>query len=151
MKPSPNGLSIFSFQGEAPAHFRGNHASFAAKLKLVAHPVGNTRPKVSCEGIPLGNCNNSVSQAPFAFPNSSMPTHPSAPQITPQMAMMIISRKRCNLVRSIRGSSTCAKIVSRARRSRSSILSFPLFSSYSITSSPFRCNCPVMPPSLYPN
>ena len=41
MKPSPNGLSIFSFRQEAPPCFRGSHASFAAKLKLVAHRVGD--------------------------------------------------------------------------------------------------------------
>ena len=45
-------------------------------------------------------------KASFAFPNSSISTHPSAPQMTPQIARMLMSRNRWSLVRSIRGSST---------------------------------------------
>src|SRR5260370_12044944 len=63
---------------------------------------------------------------------------------------MMISRNRCRLVRSIRGSSTCANRLSRSRRSFSSISWPPAFWAYFITSSSFpllllslfRCDCP---------
>lgn len=54
----------------------------------------NTRPNVSCEGIPCGNSRNRRNHASFALPNAATCVQPSAPQITAVIAITIISISR---------------------------------------------------------
>ena len=46
---------------------------------------------VSCEGIPFGSTRKVRNHLSLAFPNFSIPVQPSAPQITAQMAMVMMS------------------------------------------------------------
>lgn len=73
----------------------------------------NTRPKVSCEGMPLGRSKKVLSQVSFVLPNDSISTHPSAPQRTPTIAMRMISSNWCRLVLSTLGSSIPSKMLYR--------------------------------------
>ena len=105
----------------------------------------NTRPNVSCEGMPLGNSKKGFSHDSFVLPNDSMSTHPSAPQRTPQIAMRMISSHWCRLVLSTLGSSRLSKMLCKLFVLSSSIfppLRHAVFGLYSITSSQFRCDCP---------
>jgi hypothetical protein len=47
----------------------------------------DTRVKMSCEGIPLGNSRNVRNQSSCAWPNSSPSYHLSDPAMTAQIAM----------------------------------------------------------------
>ena len=49
---------------------------------LSGFSMANTRPKVSSEGIPLGNFRNRSNQPRLAFLKSLISTQLSAPQIT---------------------------------------------------------------------
>src|SRR5712691_7128369 len=102
--------------------------------------------------MPVGNSSQCRNKASCAFPHSSMSTHPSAPQMTPQIARMMISRKRCSLVRSMRGSSTCANMLSRISSvvlfhhlvSRFFDLVYHLLVLSFLWMGLFRCDCPVI-------
>lgn len=67
------------------------HPVQKALLKLLGIQGGKDAPKLSCDGIPLGNGNQVRNQAYFVFPNSSTPTQLSAPQMTAQIAMATTS------------------------------------------------------------
>jgi hypothetical protein len=73
----------------------------------------NTRPTVSCDGMPFGRSNTFRSHSSFALPKSSIRTKPSAPQITARMLRMMMSRREWRRVRSIRGSVRPSKASTR--------------------------------------
>lgn len=68
-----------------------------------------TRPKVSCDGIPLGNSRNCRNQASFARPNCAMATQPSAPASVAAMARITMSSRLCRRRNASRGSSSTLK------------------------------------------
>jgi hypothetical protein len=80
-----------------------------ALLKLLGSRAAKTRPKVSWEGMPLGKSKKVRNQTSLAFPNSSISTQLSAPQITAHTAITMISSRWWCLVRSTRGSLSGAK------------------------------------------
>ncbi len=117
-------------------------------MKLLSNSSGlsaaNTLPNVSWEGIPFGSFKNPFSHSSLVFPNNSMSTQLSAPQITPQMAITRMSSNLCRLVRSMRGSLTLLKCFAKLPISGSgdmgaTWLKSP-FTHYRILS--FRCNRP---------
>src|SRR5579863_964040 len=57
--------------------------------------LSNTRPNVSCDGMPLRRSRNVLSQSNFRRPYSATSTHPSAPAITAKTAMVLTSLSRC--------------------------------------------------------
>jgi len=63
--------------------------------KASGSSIPNTRPKVSCEGMPWGSFRNFSNQVCFARPKAAIATQPSAPQSTAAMAMTIISWRMC--------------------------------------------------------
>lgn len=69
----------------------------------------NTRPNVSCEGIPFGNSKNRRNHPSFALPNASTCVQPSAPQITAVIAITITSIRRWRRFFSSRVSSITTK------------------------------------------
>ena len=77
--------------------------------KASGFKAANVRPKVSCEGMPWGNARNVRNHLSLAFPNASIATQLSAPQITPQIAITIMSCRACSFPRWIRGSGSVAK------------------------------------------
>ena len=85
----------------------------------------NTRVKVSCEGMPLGNSRNVWNHSILTLPNSSTSSQLSAPAIMAQMAMTRMSRSLCSLVRSMRGSVRSLKCCSILGITLSSI-AYPL-------------------------
>src|SRR5438034_1434171 len=82
-----------------PCTHSKKHASNSTGLRCA-----NTRPNVSCDGIPFGNSKIVLSYASFERPNCSTSTHPSAPQIVPHIATIMISSSLCLFVLSILGS-----------------------------------------------
>ena len=74
-----------------------------------ASSMAKTLPKVSCEGMPLGNSSILRSHPSLRTPNASMSTQLSAPAMAPQSAMVRISISLWRLVRSIRGSTRLPK------------------------------------------
>lgn len=72
----------------------------------------NTLLLVSWDGMPLDSSRIVSSHSCFTFPNCSISSHTSAPQITAQIAIMMISINLCNFVRSIRGSTIFPKLSS---------------------------------------
>ena len=69
-----------------------------------------TRRNVSCDGIPFGSSKRLSSHSRLSFPNCSISGQLSAPQMTAQTAMIMISINLCSFVRSIRGSCIFAKL-----------------------------------------
>ena len=69
----------------------------------------NTRPKVSCDGIPFGNSRYFANHFRLLIPNSSTSTHPSHPARKPHRAMTNISTSLCRLRRLTLGSITLSK------------------------------------------
>ncbi len=68
-----------------------------------------TRPKVSCEGIPLGKSRNVRKKSSLALLKRSMSAQPLALPKVAQTARMMMSSKVCRWVRSSRGSVRPAK------------------------------------------
>ena len=69
----------------------------------------NTLPKVACDGMPLGSTRNLSKNARLSLPNCSISTQSSAPQMTAQMAMVMMSSSSCSFVRSTLGSPNALK------------------------------------------
>src|SRR5882724_10827136 len=72
----------------------------------------NTRSMVSCEGMPFGSWRNWANQAWRFVAKVSISTQVLAPPMTPQMAMVTISIRRCSL-RWSRKFRKCWQIASR--------------------------------------
>ena len=75
----------------------------------VGFRLANTRPRVSCDGIPLGRWRNVFSQSSLASPKSSIATNESAPDRTATSDRTRILASGCSRVRSMRGSGIAAK------------------------------------------
>ena len=94
-------------------HVVGTENVLTHAMNLAANASGssseNTRPMVSCDGMPFGRSSTSPSQSSFALPKSSICTKPSAPQMTARMLRMTMSRSAWSRVRSIRGSGRPSK------------------------------------------
>jgi hypothetical protein len=56
----------------------------------------NTRPNVSCDGIPFGRARNVRNQAAFVSPNVAAATRSSAPQITAHSLIVRMSTSNCS-------------------------------------------------------
>ena len=69
----------------------------------------NTSPKVSWDGMPFPSSRKVRNHSSLLLPNISTWTHESAPQITAQMAIVMMSSNWCRLHRSILGSSKSPK------------------------------------------
>src|SRR5476651_361979 len=89
---------------------------FKTFTQLMKHSVNasgliamKTLRKVSCEGMPLGNSRNFLSQAILERPNSSIAVKALAPERVAHTAMKRRSPSLCNCVRCRRGSSIVAK------------------------------------------
>src|SRR5690606_14599666 len=66
----------------------------------------NTRPNVSCDGMPCSRSRKVASNSFLAFPNRSIAAKESAPHRTASKAMTSTLTSGCARVRSIRGSDT---------------------------------------------
>ena len=107
----------------------------------------NTRPKVSWDGMPWGSRKNRLNHSRRALPNSSISTQLSAPQITPQMVMTMLSSNSWRLARSARGSTSPAKCSTTRPLSRPPAICHPphpngLHFSLLLIFSPI-CDCPA--------
>jgi len=74
------------------------------RLKTAGSMFANTRSKVSCEGMPLGNFKKRLNHTMRLLAKSMMSVHPSQLAMTPQRAMAMISIKRCSVRLRTRGS-----------------------------------------------
>src|ERR1022692_4241108 len=90
--------------------------TFKTFTQLMKHSVNasgframKTLRNVSCEGMPLGNSRNFLSQPILERANSSMAVKALAPQIVANTAIKRTSPNLCNCVRCMRGSSILAK------------------------------------------
>src|SRR6516165_1929802 len=81
----------------------------STRVNCCGSSSANTRPKVSCDGIPFGNSRNFSNHFSLARPNNSTSTQPSHPAMKAHKAMTKISESLCCLRRFTLGSATLSK------------------------------------------
>src|SRR5260370_13821527 len=88
-------------QSQSRSQKKDNCRECRHEILLFIRCAGSSIPEV---GLRFDNPKIVLSHASFSLPNCSISTHPSVPQIVPDIAMIIISSNLCLFVLSTRGS-----------------------------------------------